>query len=124
MSPGHPTKDYAIAPAKYALSGTRELWIFDPMLAGPAAHGGPCRLQIWTRDPAGALVRSYAGEGPAESPVLGAWLVATQDGARLRIASDRDGRQLWPTAEEAAIAERDTARARIAELEAALRARG
>jgi hypothetical protein len=33
VSPNHATKDYAVAPEKYAASGTGELWIFDPELA-------------------------------------------------------------------------------------------
>ena len=145
VSPGHPVKDYAIAPLKYAVSGTTELWIFDPLLSGPAALGGPHRLQIWARDTSGALVRTYAGDGPALSPALGGWLVTTDEGKRLRVADDRDGVSLWPTSEEAervakeaALAARDREReekeaervakeaalVRIAELEAALRGRG
>ena len=53
-------------------SGTRELWVFDPLLVGPAAHGGPMTLQVWRRDTSGTFRRVYAGEGPARSEELGA----------------------------------------------------
>jgi hypothetical protein len=67
VSAGHPTKDYVEAPKKYAESGTGELWVFDPLLAGPRVGGGPYRLQIWAHDGQGRFVRIYAGEGPARS---------------------------------------------------------
>jgi Uma2 family endonuclease len=145
VSETNPHKDYAIAPDKYAASGTGELWIFDPLLAGPAVHGGPCRLQIWHRRDDGDFVRIYAGDGPARSPLLGAWLVPTEEGRKLRIAHDEGATQFWPTAEELAIAAKeqeraakeqeraakeqeraakDAALARIAELEAELARRG
>ncbi len=130
VSETNPHKDYVIAPDKYAASGTRELWIFDPLLAGPRSHGGPFRLQVWERDEQGRFTRTYAGDGPAYSQVARAYLVATSDGRKLRLAGDPEGRLLWPTAEEA---ERDAkeqertakeqALARVAELEAALAAK-
>ena len=46
VSESNAAKDYTITPDKYAASGTGELWVFDPLLAGPPAHGGPHRLQI------------------------------------------------------------------------------
>jgi hypothetical protein len=101
VSDSDPRKDYTIAPDKYAASGTRELCVFDPLLAGPAAHGGPFLLQLWRRDDQGRFVRAYAGDGPAESQVLGAHLVVVDDGKKLRVADDADGAQLWPTATEA-----------------------
>ncbi len=111
VSESNVTKDYAQAPDKYAASGTEELWIFDPKLAGPRAHGGPVRLQVWRRSE-GAFVREYAGEGPAWSEALGAWAVVTDGGKRLRIASAADGAGLWPTDVEAARAREEAARAR------------
>jgi Uma2 family endonuclease len=96
-----PRKDYVLMPDKYAASGTQELWVFDPLLAGPRSHGGPFRLQVWSRDEAGALSRVYAGEGPAWSAELGAHLVVVDGGQKLRIADDAEGAQLWPTHEEA-----------------------
>ena len=144
VSETNPHKDYAIAPDKYAASGTGELWIFDPLLAGPAAQGGPFRLQIWHRRADGDFARVYAGDGPARSPTLDAYLVATDEGRKLRLAADEGATQFWLSAEEseraakeAALAARETERAareseraakelalaRIAELEAAIAAR-
>lgn len=123
VSETNPRKDYAIAPDKYAASGTTELWIFDPLLAGPASHGGPHRIQVWSRQPDGDLVRIYAGAGPAFSPALQAWLVAIDEGRRLRIADDEAATRFWMTSEETERAAKDGALARIAELEARI-ARG
>jgi Uma2 family endonuclease len=113
VSASNPNKDYAVAPAKYARLGTRELVIFDPTLLGPKVRGGPYVLQVWRRDEQRArMVRVYAGNGPAFSEELGAWLVPTpqprdvrQSLPRLRIADDPEGRSLWLTeAEEQAAA--------------------
>lgn len=123
VSESNPHKDYAIAPDKYAASGTKELWIFDPLLAGPAAQGGPFRLQIWHRRDDGDLVRLYAGDGPVRSPSLGAFLVVTDEGRKLRIADDEAATSFWLTAEEAERSAKEAALARIAELEAALAAK-
>jgi hypothetical protein len=56
--------------------------------------------------------------------VLGGYFTPVEEGRRLRITDDPDGRHPWPTAEEAERAEKERALARIAELEQALRARG
>jgi pyruvate/2-oxoglutarate dehydrogenase complex dihydrolipoamide acyltransferase (E2) component len=111
VSAGHPYKDYVGGPERYAESGTGELWVFDPLLAGPRAGGGPHRLQLWARDRRGELVRVYAGPGPVRSPYLGAWLVLTDGGRRLRLSDDRAGTRLWPTAEEAERAAKEAERA-------------
>ncbi len=132
----NPTKDYVAAPEKYAASGTRELWIFDPQLAGPRAHGGPFRIQVWRRE-GDAFSRIYAGPGPAYSPAVDAWLFAASEGQVLRIASDEAGTAWWTTGEEAERAAKEAERAakeaeraakeealrRVAELEAMLAAR-
>lgn len=123
VSETNPHKDYTLGPDKYAASGTGELWIFDPLLVGPAAHGGPFRLQIWHRRPDGDFVRVYAGDGPARSPALDAYLVPTDEGRKLRIAVDEGASQFWLTAEEAERAAKDAALARVAELEAAIAGR-
>ena len=127
VSTTNPSKDYVIAPDQYAASGTRELWIFDPLLSGPQSHGGPFHLQIWSRDDEGRFVRRHAGEAPAYSEFLRAHVVTTNGGTRLRVANDPDGTGLWPTNAEAAKAETEAANARearalerIAELEALL----
>lgn len=121
VSETNPRKDYVIAPDKYAASGTRELWIFDPLLAGPNSHGGPFRIQVWQRDAQGSFVRSYAGDGPARSELVAAHLVTADEGRKLRIADDPLGTRLWPTAEEAERAAKEEALVRIAALEAARR---
>ena len=132
VSEGDPRKDYVTAPDKYAASGTRELWIFDPLLAGPTSHGGPFRIQVWRRTAGSDFMRVYAGDGPARSEALGAYLVATGEGQLLRIADDEAATRPWLTAEEAERAAREAehaekeaeraqkeaALARVAELEA------
>jgi hypothetical protein len=113
-------EDYLHKPKKYALSGTRERWIFDPLLVGPRGAHGPHRLQVYRRLPSGALSRVYAGEGPAQSAELGAWLVLADGGRKLRLADDPEGQRLWPTAAEA---ERDQKERERAQKDAALRER-
>jgi len=120
VSETNPHKDYVVAPDKYAASGTRELWIFDPLLAGPTSHGGPHVLQVWQRDDQERFVRSYAGEGPAYSEALGAYAFPVAADKQLRISDDERGARLWPTAEEAERAVKEAALARVAALEAAL----
>ena len=111
VSESNPHKDYTLAPDKYAVSGTVELCVFDPLLAGPSSHGGPHRLQLWSRREDGALVRVYAGEGPAFSSVLRAWLVVVDEGRRLRIADDEAATRFWMTGEEHERAEKALERA-------------
>ena len=129
MSETNPHKDYSVGPDKYAASGTGELWIFDPLMAGPTGWGGPHRLQIWHRQPDGDFVRVYAGDGPARSPTLDAYVVPTDEGRKLRVADDALASRFWLTGEErdrAAKEEeraaKETALARVAELEAAMTA--
>lgn len=124
VSETKPRKDYTVTPEKYAASGTPELVIFDPHLAGPALRGGPARFQVWRREQDGAFERVYMGEGPARSSVLDAYFSFDSSTRTLRISNDAAGRDEWRTSEqekEARIAEKE---ARIAELEAELRARG
>jgi Uma2 family endonuclease len=106
-------KDYAEGPEKYAASGTGELWVFDPLEVGPALRGGPFVLQVWRRDEEGHFRRVYAGAGPARSEALGAWLVVSDGGRRLRLAEDAGGREPWLT-------EAEEARAEVARLRAEL----
>ncbi len=106
VSESNPKKDYVAAPAKYASLGTRELVIFDPSLVGPRFLDGPHVLQIWRRDAEDrSMIRVYAGDGPARSEELDAWLVPAARG-RLRIADDEQGRSLWLTEAEAQAAAR------------------
>jgi Uma2 family endonuclease len=111
VSESNPHKDYAIAPDKYAASGTRELWVFDPLLAGPSSHGGPHRIQVWSRHDGGDFVRVYAGEGPTFSRVIEAWLVVVDEGRRLRIAEDAAATRFWMTGEESERAAKESERA-------------
>jgi hypothetical protein len=111
VSRNHPHKDYAELQDRYALVGTRELVVFDPFLAGPSALGGPVLLQLWRRDRVGVLERVHAGDTPAPSEVLGAWLIPTT--TTLEIADDREGTRRFMTWEELASAkEAETQRER------------
>ena len=105
-------KDYQEGPAKYAASGTGELWIFDPDRRGRGVTGEPWVLQVWRRTRSGEFRREYAGDGPAYSESLGAWLVVTDDGTHLWIADDEGGERLWPTEAEAERARAEAERAR------------
>jgi hypothetical protein len=100
VSRNHPHKDYAELQDRYALVRTRELVVFDPLLAGPSALGGPALLQLWRRDRVGVLERVYAGDSPVASEVLGAWLIPTP--TTLEIADDREGARRWLTWQELA----------------------
>jgi Uma2 family endonuclease len=102
-------KDYLEVGARYARLGTREVWVFDPLLLGPKGMGGPFMLSGWRRNGA-VMERVHAGSAPAFSEELGAWLVTTDGGERLRIADDRDGSALWLTGEEAAVAKAEEQR--------------
>lgn len=121
VSPHTADKDYGDAHLRAARLGVDELWVFDPELRGPGSTGGPFALQVWRRV-AGALPtmqRVHAGEGPAASPLLGAWLVTTEGGRRLRLADDPEGARLWTTpSEQAEVARREAEVARN-EVEAA-----
>jgi len=125
VSENNAKKDYEDAPAKYACLGTRELVVFDPEGLGPDFLGGPHVLQVWRRDEAGlTMTRVHAGEGPARSEELGAWLVVTSAGPagyRLRIADDAEGGSLWLTAEEEQAAGRRKAEDASKQAEDALR---
>jgi Uma2 family endonuclease len=114
VSENNARKDYEIAPDKYAASGTYELWVFDPELLGPRLRGGPHVLQVWRRSENGRFRRVYAGDGPAHSEALSAWIVVTDD-ELLRVADDEAGARLWPTEaefeRERAEAERERAEA-------------
>jgi hypothetical protein len=109
VSRTHPNKDYTTIQDRYAAMGGQEVVIFDPLLAGPHAFGGPVPLQLWRRDAMGLLERTHFGQGPAFSEVLGAWFVP--DGRCLAIADDREGQGRWQTNEERAHAEKEHERA-------------
>jgi Uma2 family endonuclease len=115
-------KDYDQSPMRYSALGVEELAIFDPEPRGEDAF----RLQVYRRNARGQWLRAYAGSGPVESKVLGAWLVVVDGGARVRLARDADGKDLVPTAEERAATADEraaAAEARVRELEALLATR-
>jgi hypothetical protein len=104
VSPNHPHKDYLHIQDRYAVMGTEELVVFDPLLCGPRSLGGPVLLQRWQR--AGSLFeRSHFGNDPVYSEVLGAWLLPS--GMRLGIADDREGTRPWATVAERGRAEKE-----------------
>lgn len=96
VSETNPRKDYTLAPERYGACGVEELWVFDPLLSGPEAYGGPHRIQLWTRKD-GALERVYRGEGPVFSHAMNAWLVVVDGGESLRLSDDEAGERLWLT---------------------------
>ena len=100
VSPSHPYKDYIDTPDRAAACGVGELWVYDPLLAGPKVHGGPFALQLWRRD-GESFTRAFAGEGPAYSEAIGAWLhprvSRIPSEARLCFSDSRAGEPPWPT---------------------------
>ncbi len=131
-------KDYGDGPDRYAASGVHELWVFDPRRCGSGSRGGPFLLQVWRRDARGRFRRVYAGDKPARSEELDAWIVPVDEDTHLRIADDPEGVRLWPTRAEYERAEKERERAekereraekesliaRLAVLEAELARRG
>jgi Uma2 family endonuclease len=117
-------KDYDVSPLKYSALGVEELAVFDPGLdEGSSSSADRFALQVFRRSERGQFLRVYAGAGPAESVVLGAWLVVTDGGERVRLARDAEGRDIVPTSQERNV----TLEAKVRQLEeeiARLRARG
>jgi Uma2 family endonuclease len=108
-------KDYEWNPAKYSALGVEELAIFDAEPRGEEAFA----LQLYRRTPRGQFLRVYAGPGPVESRVLGAWLVVVDGGAHVRFARDAAGSDLVPTSDEQAAAAKAEAKAAADRAEAA-----
>jgi Uma2 family endonuclease len=100
VSNSRPKKDYRDSPEKHDLLGTFELWVFDPHLYGYTEEQPPVLLQIFQRETNNALVQKYAGAGPYRSDALDAWVMVIDND--LVIANDREGKDRWPTLEEAA----------------------
>lgn len=73
--------------------------MFDPLLLGPKALGGPVAVQLWRRDSLGALERIAFGNEPVHSRALDAWL--SLDGIDLAISDDRAGARRWLTVKSA-----------------------
>jgi len=95
VSANHPHKDYVDIADRYASLGVPELFVFDPLLQGPAKLGGPCALQLWRRDPQGILTRVHAGDDPVFSEELAAWL-SFRDG-QVVVSEDRAAARPWLT---------------------------
>jgi Uma2 family endonuclease len=124
VSPSRPSKDYGSSPMRYAASGTTELWVFDPNLAGPKAQEGPFRIQVWRRHEDGDFTRVYAGEGPVYSHAVDGWVFAVDEGRALAIADDEAGTRWWMTPEETERAAKEEAQARAERMAAKLRELG
>jgi Uma2 family endonuclease len=83
-------------------------------------------LRFWDLFDGDLVERDPSGPEATRCDLLGGyWHVHTDPkfGPQLRLADHADGSGLWLTAEEAALAEHEAARTRIAELEAELRRR-
>ncbi len=93
-------KDYDRNPSRYAALGVEELAVFDPAPPTTGRRRECFPVQLFRRSPRGQFLRVYAGPGPVESSVLGAWLVVTDGGKHLRLARDAAGAELVPTPEE------------------------
>jgi Uma2 family endonuclease len=117
-------EDYLEAPGRYAELGVPEVIIFDPHWQ---ERPDRTRFQLFRRISGRPLTRIELGNHDrVRSQALGAWLRSTGEGleTRLRVATDRAGETLFPTGEEAeraareaAVAEVERLRARVAELE-------
>src|SRR5262252_5072101 len=123
-------KDYVEAPERYAAAGIPELVVFDP---SPERHADRVAWQHFRRVRNRPLTCVEVSRSDRiRVPALGCYLRAIGHGesTRLRVATGPRGDELFPTAEEAAIADKEVAIAarhaavaRAAELEAKLRKR-
>lgn len=109
------TKDYERSPGRYSSLGTEELAIFDAEPRGEGAFA----LQLYRRTARGQFLRVYAGPGPVESTVIGAWLVVVDGGAHVRLARSAAGTDLVLTGDERAKAAEEQAKADRARASAA-----
>ena len=98
-------KDYEDVPRRCTRLGVRELVIYDPdWERGPDRR----RWQVYRRrGPSPLAVVETTNDATIRSEVFGAWLTAVGAGAtaRIRIALDPAGRELFPTDAERAEAE-------------------
>jgi Uma2 family endonuclease len=125
-------KDYVDGPARYAQLGCRELVLFDPTAVSSQRHSTRHPLTVYRHQEDGAFALAEAGPGPVWSQELQAALVVLdgEDGPWLRIARDRNGKDLIPTTAERAEEEtrrreeetrrREAAEQRLARMEAEL----
>ena len=113
-------KDYLDVIERYAALGVPEVLMFDP---GWDEHPRGARWQVFRRVGKRGLVRVEATRGDrVRSKALGCWLRAVGAGqeVRVRVASGPRGEEIVPTPEEAERAAKETALARITELETRL----
>lgn len=106
-------KDYCEAPSRYDECGAEELVIFDPDWQ---QRSEGLRWQIYRRVSRRGFIRvETTNADRVRARTIGAWLRAVGEGesTRIRIATGPRGDEIFPTAEEAALA-------RVAELEAKL----
>jgi hypothetical protein len=114
-------KDYVDAPQRHRDIGTGEMAIFDPT---PARHPDGIRWQMFRRVRGRPLALIEVRQNDrVRSRALGCYLRAQGSGEslRVRLGVGARGDELFPTPEEAALAERDVALAKLARLEAKLR---
>lgn len=118
-------KDYRQIPAACAEIGVSELVIFDPDAAA-ATSSERVTWQVYRRKKKEHLKLVLRSDRPTiRSEQLGCWLTLTGEGGerRIRVARDANGRDLYPTDEEAlrvATAERDALEAEVKDLRARL----
>jgi Uma2 family endonuclease len=106
MSEGDDLKDVEHAPQRHDDIGTRELVVFDPYVGMDSDR---VRFRVHRRDERGRLVIVEATNvDRIRSKELGCVLRAVGEGQslRLRIATDREGEELFPTEGELLQAER------------------
>jgi hypothetical protein len=116
-------EDYEDVPRRCTRLGVRELVVYDPdWESGPDRR----RWQVYRRrGPAPLAVVETTNDATIRSEMFGAWLTAVGSGAtaRIRIALDPAGRELFPTDAERAEAEAARAEAEAARAEAEAEAR-
>lgn len=112
-------RDLELKLARYRQSGIAELARFD-------SDEEEAPLRLWDLIDGDLVERDMTDPEATRCDALGLYWCVVRDsqlGRSLRLAYDRGGERVVPTAEEAARAREDAAQARIAELEAALRMR-
>lgn len=119
-----PYKDYHEVITRYAALGVAELVIFDPDYQ---LDEDRVRWQRYRTLKRRGFVQVEVSNGDrVKSHVLGCFLraVGEEEATRLRLGRGRAGDDFVPTEEEEAVAAKDAALARVAELEAQLARRG
>ncbi len=116
-------KDYRDGPPKYAQLGVGELVIFD---GTPQRRRERVAFQVFRRSADGSFLRVYAGDGPAWSAELEAWIhveVVGKGARRPFLAADEAGQQRLRTDAERSAEAGERAEAERARAEAERAAR-